>query len=245
MGSFRDPVQLFDYPPRLLVEMTLKNFKYAFSQRVELQAYLLNSAIYAFSSTLIALVIGLPAAYALTRKKGGFNRSFIFSILVIRAVPPISLIVPLYFILTNVGLAGTYYGLIIAYIAFHLPFIIWIMRGFFLGIHQDLIDAAYIDGCARFGAFCRIALPLSLPGIAVVAIFCFIGSWNELLYALVLTTKDTCSAPVFIGSFYADTSISYGMLYASATITLVPLLSMTFFLQRHIVKGLALGAVKE
>lgn len=245
LGSFRNPVHLFDCPPRIITEITLANFKYAFSERVNLQAYLLNSAIYAISSTLVALIIGLPTAYALARNRGIFNKSFIYSILLIRAIPPISLIVPLYYIFVKVRLTGTYYGLIIAYVGFHLPFIIWIMRGFFLDIKQDMIDAAYIDGCGRMSAFCRIALPLSVPGIMVVAIFCFIGSWNELLYALILTTKDTCSAPVFIASFYADTSVSYGMLYASSAITIVPLLVMTFFLQKYIVRGLSLGGIKE
>jgi len=245
LGGIRDPVELFNYPPHIWGKFTLKNFLYAFSGEVMLQNYLRNSAIYAILSTFISLLVGLPAGYAMARSRIKFTSIFTYTILVIRAIPPISLIVPMYLIFNMIGLIGTYPAVIIAYIALHIPFVVWMMRGFFLEIDQELIDASYIDGCSKFSTFYRIALPLSLPGIVVIAIFCLMGSWNELMYALILTNKDTCSVPVFIGSFYTDTNISYGMLYASSTIALTPLFALTFFLQRYIVRGLAFGGIKE
>jgi multiple sugar transport system permease protein len=229
-----DPSKTFDFVP------TLENFFNVFLV-ADFGRYTFNSFVIAFGATAISLVLGLPAAYAIARYKVQSATAFI---LLARVIPGISLLIPWYYIFAQIGLVGTFQVMILSHIFVSLPIIVAIMASFFEGMSVELEEAAQIDGLSLVGAFLRITLPLSVPGIATSAILSFIFSWNNFLFALVLSGNETKTLPVAIFNFIAYASVDWGGLMAASVVITLPVMLVALFVQRYIVSGLTAGATK-
>lgn len=206
---------------------------------------LLNSAIIGLSSVALSVAIGTPAAYALARFRFRGKGLFATYVLITRMLPPLGIIIPVFVMYTNFGLIDTRRGLIALYTAFNLSLVIWMMRGFFQEIPASLEEAAQVDGSSRFGAIWRIALPLAAPGLVATAILNLIFTWNEFLFALMLTSDNARTAPVTASLFVSYKEIVWGSLSAAGTVIVLPILVFALLVQRHLVRGLTAGAVKE
>jgi len=239
-ASFKTQLQNTAVPPLLIFQPTLDNFVTVFS-RNPMWRFLLNSTVVGAGATLLALILGLPAAYGIARYK---QQRLAVAILVARIMPGISYLVPCVIMFSRLKLIGSYVTLILAHLMITLPMTIWLMIGFFEDIPRELDEAAFIDGCNPFEAFIRIALPLTRPGIAASAILSFIFSWNNFLFSLVLANQQTRPLPVAVFSFISYTQVDWGGLNAAATIVTLPVLIMILFAQKHMVRGLTLGSVK-
>jgi multiple sugar transport system permease protein len=204
-----------------------------------------NSATVAVSSTLLATAVGTIGAYALARLKF-LGRGFMASAtLITYLVPPSILFIPLYAQMRNLGLANSLAGLIAAYPSFTVPFVTWLLMGYFESIPEELEEAAMIDGATRFGAFYRVVLPLSAPGVLAAALYAFTQAWNEFLYALVFITDGRLrTLPVGLASFITGDVYGWGYLMAGAVLTTLPVIAAYIYLQKYMVEGLTAGSVK-
>ena len=213
--------------------------------KTDFLAWFGNSAIVAISSTLVATAIGTLGAYALARLKF-LGRAFMSStVLITYLVPPSILFIPLYAQIRTFGLSDSLAGLIAAYPSFTVPFVTWLLMGYFESIPIELEEAAMIDGSTRFGAFRRIILPLSAPGVLAAALYAFTQAWNEFLYALVfITNVKLRTLPVGLSSFITGDVYGWGYLMAGAVLTTLPVIAVYIYLQKYMVEGLTAGSVK-
>ena len=245
--SLKHEVDQFAVPPRwFFFTPTLEHYRDAFLTR-SFGQYLINSAIVSVFSTLSALVIGTLAAYALARFKLPYrlDRKLSLWILSTRMFPPIVTAVPLFLMMRDLRLLNTRLSLVILYTGFNLPFVIWMMRGFFVEVPRELEEAALVDGDSRLGALRRVLLPLVAPGLAATAVFCLIISWNEFLFALVMTQTDAAmTLPVGIAGRVTQYEIKWGVMSAAGVVAMMPILIFAMAVQRYLVRGLSLGAVK-
>lgn len=240
MSSLKTTVQITAYPPQWFFTPTFQNYIDVFVKNSFFE-YLKNSTIIAVAAVGIGLIFGLPAAYSLARfKQAGFG----FVILLVRILPGIVFLVPLFIIYRRLGLINTYTGIIATHIIVVLPTIIWIMTGFFEDVPRELEDAAMIDGCSRMSAFFRIILPLSRPGIVAVVILSFIASWNNFVFVLILGGSKTITLPMAVYNFMSFEDVNWGGLNAAATLITLPILLLSLLVQKHLARGLTMGAVK-
>ena len=246
-NSFKFDIDIFAVPPQWYPENpTLKHYNAAFIERPFLK-YALNSFIIAVSSTLISLVFGTLAGYALARFQypGQWRYQISFWILSTRMMPPIVTIIPLYIAFNYLDMLNTKPAVMIAYTAFNLPFATWMMKSYFQDLPVELEEAAIVDGDTRWGAFLRVALPLARPGLAATAIFCLIISWNEFLLALVLTlTERSQTLPIGIAGRVTQYNTYWGDISAAGFTACIPIMIFAFIVQKHLVRGLSFGAVK-
>jgi len=245
--SLKSEVDQFAVPPRWLsFNPTLVHYKDAFVAR-SFGQYLITSAIVAVLSTVCALVLGTFAAYALARFRlpRKLDTRLALWILSTRMFPPIVTAIPLFLMMRDVRLLNTKASLVIVYTAFNLPFVVWMMRGFFMEVPREMEEAAMVDGDSRLGALRRVVLPLVAPGLAATAVFCLIISWNEFLFALVLTQTDAAmTLPVGIAGRVTQYEIKWGVMSAAGVVAMMPILVFAMAVQRYLVRGLSLGAVK-
>jgi multiple sugar transport system permease protein len=244
--SLKVQVEVFASPPTLIPQRpTLENYVSLFTRR-NLGAYLFNSIIIVGASVVLAVVIGSLAAYALIRSQlGRLNEQISFWILVPRMIPPIAVIVPIFLILQQFGLINKHLGLILVYTTSNLPIVIWMMRSFLQEIPLDLEEAAMVDGASRLRSFWDIVLPLAAPGLVATAIFSVIITYNEFLFALILTsTPAAATLPVGTAALIGKTQTLYGEMAAAGVVATVPLVIFALLVQRHLVRGLTMGAVK-
>jgi multiple sugar transport system permease protein len=261
LSSVKDPNDVFAMPPKWIFTPTLHNYDVVLGFEVpteletvtEAQAgtgsspfprVLLNTVIVSLGTTVLALTLGSAAAYALTRFFHRQRTGLLVSIMVTRLIPPIVLIIPIYVLFRNLDLLDTHAGLILAYLTFSLPFVIWMMRGFLLDIPIELEEAALIDGASRFQALCKVVLPLAAPGLAATAIFVILLAWNDFFYALILTSRDARTLTPYIGGFITDKAVLWGRLYASSALVMLPVLVFGLAAQKQLAHGLTGGAVK-
>jgi multiple sugar transport system permease protein len=228
------PERTFDFTP------TLNNFDTVFGAQ-NFAPFILNSVIVGIGATVIALVLGVPAAYGIARYRIRNATAFV---LLARVIPGVSLLIPWYFLFSQVQLVGTYTALILTHIFVTMPLVVAIMVGFFEGLPEELEEAAQIDGSSRVGAFLRVVLPLALPGVATSAILAFIFSWNNFLFALVLSNQETRTLPVAISNFTSYASVDWGGLMAASVIITIPVMLVALFAQKYVVAGLTAGATK-
>jgi multiple sugar transport system permease protein len=207
--------------------------------------YFVNSVIVSVVSSILAVIVAAPAAYAFSRFSFPGKNVAYFGILVRNMFPLLVFLVPIFFLWTQLSLRNTYPGLIIAYLTFSLPLSIWLLKGFYDSIPPELERAARVDGCSRFGAFWRIILPLTTPGLAATAIYSFIQAWNEYAFALHLTDSSTMrTLPVGLTYFFTENSADWPGLMASATFISIPVVIVFLVLQRYFVSAITAGAVK-
>jgi multiple sugar transport system permease protein len=246
VSSIKTEATLYSVPPELLpYEISFRSY-----QKILLQdnfyLYVWNTTYIALVSTALTLIFSIFGGYSLARFQFKGRNFLSRIILLIYMFPPILLLVPLYIFEANFHLVNTHIGLIITYVAFRIPFVLWLLKGFFTNIPVDMEESAMIDGCSRLGAFWKVILPLSLPALFAGAIFVFIGTWSEYLYALVWLGEETLKTMVIniAEELYTHFQIFYGEILAFGTIMCLPIFIFSWFVQRYIVEGLTAGAVK-
>lgn len=234
---------MFQRPPALLFTPTLDHYRDLFTMR-PFGSFIMNSLIVALGSTIFSLTIGSLAAYAISRIQHKRMNDVAFWILSMRMFPPIAVVVPYYIIFKASGLLDTPLALIIVYSTANIPLTVWLMKGFFDEVPIALEEAAAIDGYGLIETFWRITLPLAAPGLAVSAVFCFIFSWNEFLFALMLTGSNAQTATVAVMSFWSSDAVQWGRIMAGSFIILIPGVIFVLTCQRWLVRGLTMGSVK-
>jgi multiple sugar transport system permease protein len=239
------------YIPYVDFEPTMEHWQYLFDQQGDTTfRHFRNSLIAASGSMVLSVIVGSMAGYGLARFDyhwkflGWRNDNIAFWIVSQRFLPPALFVVPFLMIYTAFDLVDTHLGLIIAYTMFNVPFAVWIMRDFFNNLPSDLEDSALVDGANRWQAFTRIVLPISVPGLVSVAIFSFVFSWNEFLYALMLTNFEAITMPVLIAGQNNTRGIQWWFISALTLTAVVPVILIGLLLERYITKGLVAGAVK-
>jgi len=205
---------------------------------------LANSLLISSLTLVICLAVGLLAAYAISRYRFRGANLILFGMLFTRIFPPAALITPYFLNVRWLGMSDTIWPLVLAYVALNLPLAVWMLKGYFDAIPEELEQCAMVDGASRFQAVTRITLPLMAPGLAATSVFVFIGAWNEFLFALTLTSRNARTLPTIISEFVGDTGVEWPQIMAASTIALAPVLIATFALQRHIAAGMTAGAVK-
>jgi multiple sugar transport system permease protein len=247
LTSFKSEAEYFSYPPVFWPKsFNLRNYvnSMAFPPdgRGGLQG-LRDSFIIAAASTLASVVIGSLAAYSISRFKTG-GENFSFWILSTRMFPPVAAALPLFLIFKFLRLLDNHLSLIIANTIFNLPFVTWLLKGFFDELPAEMEEAAMIEGCTHLKAFRLIALPLVAPGLVATSLFSFIFSWNEFMFALLLTRRNVRTLTIIVPSLVGGHEILWGEIAAIGTLAIIPGILLSLLLQRYLVRGLSLGAVK-
>jgi multiple sugar transport system permease protein len=266
MTSFKTPREYYTMPPRFLPNhLIFFHYKEAFAPwtidpnelsestyyieesagRVEsVVPNIYNSLIIICGSVALAMLVGIWAAYALSRFKFRGSENLGSWILSTRMMPPIVIAVPMFLVMRSIGLAGTHVGLIMIYVMIQLPFVIWMMKGFFDEVPASIEESVLVDGGSRGTAMYRVILPMALPGIVATALFCIFLTWTEFLFASVFTNSTSATLPVVLSWFRQDRGILWGQMSAVMMVALIPLLTITMILQKQMIKGLTAGALK-
>lgn len=244
LTSIKPAKILFATPPKFIFKPTFDIYTdLLFHQRY--YYYFVNSLIITTITTIFALIIGSLAGFAFVELTFPFKKFLLFGILVTRMYPPITTLLPIFFILRNLGLIDTRVGLILVYTSWQLPLVVWVMRGFFDSIPSEIKESALLDGCSVPGSFLRIILPLSSAGLLAGGVLIFVFTWNEFLFALILTSINAKTAPVTIMSFIeVDASIQWGSVATLGVTTILPILIIAMFLHKFLVQGMMGGALK-
>lgn len=241
--SLKTQAEALAVPPVWVFSLTLSHYTDALFQH-QVGASLINSLIVASSTTVLAIVLGTPAAYALARFEFRGKKDLWFWFISNRMVSPVVLAVPIFLIATQLDLIDTHIVLMLLYLTFSLPIVVWICTDQFRNIPIELDEAARLDGASPWRIFWRINLPLAMPGIVVSAIFAFIFSWNDLLYALVLTRSDAVTSPVAATSYMSGYELPWGEIMATGTLIVLPMVVFALLVSGRLVQGLTMGAVK-
>jgi multiple sugar transport system permease protein len=241
--SFKEQAAILSSTPQFFFQGTLGNYSRAF-EKFDIGASLINSLVVALSTTALSLLLGAPAAYAIARFEFKGKQDLWFWFISNRMISPIVVALPFFLIARQFRLLDTQLVLILIYLTFNVPIVVWICADQFRNIPKELDEAATLEGYNSFGIFWRIALPLAAPGRAVSAIFSFIFSWNELLYALVLTRTNARTAPVVATSFLSGYELPWGQIMATGTLVALPVIIFSIIVSRQLVRGLTMGAIK-
>jgi multiple sugar transport system permease protein len=240
--SFTTKFIAYKIPPVWFFRPILDNYRdlfvnYGFGR------FFFNSIAVAIGSTLIAVPLAFFAAYAFNRFRFG-GRSLQFGILGLQMLPPIVLSIPIYILMSTLNLLNTRVALIVAYLSFNLPFIIWMLLGFLEGIPLELEEAATIDGATRLQIVFRIVFPLATPGVMASGIFSFILCWNEFLFALMLTAEKSSTVPIALAAMQTERGVMLGTLSAAMSFAIIPMIALSIGIQKYLVRGLTFGALK-
>ncbi len=233
---------MFARPTVWLFEPTLEHFRNVLAQGFHWS--LLTSFILCLASTALVVIIGTPAAYAFARFEMKLKDDLFLFILATRMAPPVCLVIPFYLIFSRLGLLDTFVGLTLAYMTFNLSFYVWVLRSFCRDLPVELEEAATLEGWSRVQVFRRVVFPLLRNGIVATAVLCFIFAWNEFLFAFMLGGRAVQTLPVSIPKLITSQGVRWGEMAVVGMTALLPVLAVVFVLQRHIVRGLTLGAVK-
>lgn len=246
MAAFKTRIEIFSIPPVWIPKrLIVSNFTRLFGTTASRLPFIYNSLIISFVSMAVVMLLATMAAYGFAKFRIPRSKDIQFWILSTRMMPPIAAVIPIFLLFQRFVLLDTRLGMIMMYIAFNLPFAVWMLIIFFEQLPREIEEAAMIDGCSIFGLLRWISLPLIAPGLVVVAIFTFYFCWNEFLFALVLTGNVAKTFPVSIREFKAVSQIRWGPLAAAALIYTIPVIAITFIFQKYIVTGLTFGAVKR
>ncbi len=229
-------------PPTIFFAPTLAEFQTVLSG--DFPPFFINSAIASIGSTLLVIVLGLPAAYALAIRPVAKSRDVLFFFISTRFLPFAASLVPLYLLARDLQLLDNIFALILIYTTINLPLGVWLLRSFLLEIPPDLFEAARVDGAGFFNELGRVVVPLITPGIAATCLICLIFSWNEFFYAVNFTSSVAATAPIFLVSFISGRGLFYAKLAAAATLASLPVLMAGWIAQKQLIRGLTMGAVK-
>jgi len=242
--AFKERVLAFSYPPQWVFKPTLTNFRVVLA-KVEFTKAFLNSVVVALSSVFIAMILGVPAGYALARYRFKSKKNVIMWILSTRMAPPIVIIIPFFVIVNALHLYDTKIALVVIYTVFNLPLSILMMKSFFEELPIELEEAGLIDGGTVNTVFRKIVLPLVKPGLAATFILCFIFSWNEFMLAMILTGRQAKTLPVVVTGYIQQTrGILWAEMSAASVMIMIPLIILSLFIQKYLVRGLTFGSIK-
>lgn len=242
--AFKYGRDAFAIPPRwLFFDFTLRNFREILDAS-QTGRFLLNSIIVSAGAVALSLVLGVPAGYAIARSGSRLLNLSSYFFLLLLMVPPVAMLIPFYLIMRDLHLLGSYASLIILDTVFDAAFVVWMMRSYFADVPKEMEEASLVDGASRFGAFWRVALPLSVPGIVAAAIYVFIFSWNDFLFALMLTSPRTKTIPLGILASFSAVGVNWGKMAAMCLFAIIPALIISLFLNRFFIQGVTMGATK-
>ena len=244
LTSLKDEKEVLAYPPTVIFEATLKNFHSVLFGPTNILPNLASSVIVSVATTVLTIVIAVPAAYSFARLKLPFRKPLGFYVLATQLVPPIGLIIPYFLILNRVGWMDTYQGLVLVYMTASLPFAIWLLISYFEDIPREMEEAALIDRASRWQAFWHVVLPQARGAIAVTTIFVFLNAWNEFLFAVVLGGATVKPVTVSMYNYINTEQTQWAQLAAAALVAMLPVIVLGIAAQKHIVAGLSAGAVK-
>ena len=255
LTAFKTRTDALAVPAKLFFTPTLQNFINVFyresitagaAQATEFPLYFFNSIFVSGTSVALAIVLGTLAAYAFSRYPLRGNDTYLFIILTTRMMPPIVVIIPIFLMFRLTGLSGSYWGIILLYTAFNIPFSIWLVKSFFDELNPEIEDAARMDGANERRVFFGVCLPQILAGLAATFVFGLILTWNEFLFALLLTGVETRTVPVAMArTMGGEVGVDYGLLAAIVTLFLVPIFIVTYLLQNQLLRGVTFGTVKK
>ena len=244
LTSFKVRTDIFTLPPKVFFNPTIEHYIEAFIRSSDIAFGIFNSIVIATVTTVLTLLVAVPAGYAFSRVTFKFRSQLSFFALISQMAPPIGLIIPYFFILSRTEMLDSYTGLIAIHMTLTVPFSIWLMITYFQDLPVSLEESAAIDGASPFTTFLRVVLPTAWGGVGVTAIFAFIESWNEFLYAVVLTGSRTKTVPVAIFSFLTTEESLWGPFTATGVTIMAPVIFVALFAQRQMIKGMTLGATK-
>ena len=242
MISFKTPDEIFAHPP-VWWPQSIQFANYAVLFRDGDVITVWNSLVIASASTAVAMVIGTMCAYSIARFRTGGNL-FAEWMLSNRMIPPIVIVFPVFLLYVKVGMVDTYLGLILLYTAFNLPYVVWMMRGYIQDIPLELEESALVDGCTRWQVFVRVVWPMARSGLFATAVFTFVFAWNEFIFALVLTRSAVTTFPVQVTHYFGGQSNFWAKIAAMSVLGTVPIFIAVALMQRYLVRGISLGAVK-
>lgn len=254
LTSFKSRQDALSTPPKLFFTPTMENFFSVFYRVTEagdqlstgMGMFFFNSIFIAGAGVLLALIIGTMAAYGFSRYPLKGNDTYLFIILTTRMLPPIVVIIPIFLMFRITGLSGSYIGIILLYAMFNMAFSVWMMKSFFDELSTDVEDAARLDGVNEFSVFFKICIPQLKAGLAATAVFALILTWNEFLFALLLTGNDTRTVPVAMArAMGGQLGVDWGLLSSIITLFLIPVFIVTYLLQNHLLRGVTFGTVKK
>ncbi len=242
LTSFKPTIDIPSYPPKFVFSPTVDHYMRAFTRSGFLRSFL-DSTVIAVVVMGLSVSLGSMCAYSIARFNVG-GKNFRFWILSQRMFPPVAMILPLYILMRTFHLLDTFAALIITYTVVNLPFTVWLMRGFIIDVPKEMDEAAFIDGCSIWGVFWRLIVPVVMPGLVAAAIFAFISSWNEFLFALILTGGNVKTVPLVAAEVITDKEVLWGPMSAIGAMTATPIIIFTFIVQKYIVRGMSYGAIK-
>lgn len=244
LTSFKSRTDIFTLPPKIFFSPIFEHYIEAFVRSSDITHGTFNSILVAMATTIITLLVAVPAGYAFSRVTFRFRSELSFFSLMTQMAPPMGMIIPYFFILSRTDMLDSYTGLIAIHMTLTVPFSIWLMITYFQDIPVSLEESAAIDGASPFTTFFRVVLPTAWGGVGVTAIFAFIESWNEFLYAVVLTGSHTKTVPVAIFSFLTTEESLWGPFTATGVTIMAPVILVALFAQSQMIKGMTLGATK-
>jgi ABC-type glycerol-3-phosphate transport system permease component len=244
LTSFKTERDVLAYPPKVIFEPTLANYREVLFGSASIVPNLASSLIVTTAATAVTMLFAIPAAYALARLDLPARRGSGFYVLATQMLPPVGLIIPYYLVLQKIGALDTYWGLTTIYLTFSLPFAVWLMVSYFEDIPREMEEAALLDRAGRLRALWYVILPQARGGIAVTTIFVFLNAWNEFLFAVVLGGNRVRPVTVAMYNFISVEQTQWARLAAGAMLAMAPVIVLGILAQRHIVKGLTVGAVK-
>jgi sorbitol/mannitol transport system permease protein len=244
LTAFKTEQNAFTITPQFLFVPTLDSFRTAFEQGSGYLHYALNSAISAVASTLLGLLLAIPAAYAMAffpTKRTDFTLVWMVST---KFIPAVGVLIPIYLIYKDLGLLDNVWGLTLLFTSMNLPLLMWMVYSYFKDIPKDIVEAADIDGAGTIQTMCRVVLPLALPGLASAGLLALILAWNESFWSLTMTDHEAATLAVYIASFKSAEGLFWAKMSAASVLTVAPIVVLGWFAQRQMVRGLTFGAVK-
>jgi len=244
LSSFKTPLQLMAYPPTWIFQPTLENYiKVIFDKNFFL--YAKNSAVVAVVNTVLAFVIAIPAAYGLAKTSSRHKGQITYLVLFCQMIPPIAVVISFFIIAQMLGLIDTLSSLIIFELLWTIPLAVWLLRGYFINFPTALTESAQVDGASLFQAILKIVVPMVAPAILATSIFVFIRAWNDFVLAFFITVMKARTLPTTIDFYLVYTQIEWGLMFAAATLTTLPIVIFAILNRRYFVRGGSMGAIKE
>lgn len=242
--SIKTNAQAIEIPPPWFFDPDWSHYiQIFFSERFELRPSMFNSIVISLGSAALSIVLGFPAAYSISRFGTG-GRNLAFWILSFRMLPPVLFMIPMFMLYLQLGLVDTHIGLIIMYLTFNIPLSVWVLKSFIDDLPRELEESAMVDGCSKFEAMLRIAFPLCSPGIVAVTILCFFFSFNEFIFAMVFTSWQARTMTVMASTFVTQYTYKWADLAASVILMVMPMMIFVAIIQKELVRGLTMGAIK-